>query len=301
MAQSSDMSLGSGGFAAGYTPITFAPLMSLTGPVMAQAPAAPTAEAPMAPAPIRYPTMADMPDNAYMTGGMPTYGGASIGNRSGAEIRGDLARIAEFFTSPLSTMASYAATGKMPSEHMQALTGSAGGNPFAGFLQGLQGLIGGGQQAAEVPLGPQMLSEKAQGGVASIGGIGGAAYNDAVSIALGGGASQEMADAAGRNAAGLVAQGMDPAAAVALASMTATGQVGPEMPGGMPAPGGQTQGLPGLSRNAFDLTAPVAPRAAQTFGIQTGGGYAPSDFGGYGGGVAGETGAPGESSFGLDR
>lgn len=151
MAQSSDMSLGSGGFAAGYTPITFAPLMSLTGPVMAQATAAPTAEAPMAPAPIRYPTMADMPDNAYMTGGMPTYGGPSIGNRSGADIRSDFARLGEFFMSPLSTMASYAATGKMPSEHMQALTGSAGGNPFAGFLQGLRGLFPG-FGPEEVPL-----------------------------------------------------------------------------------------------------------------------------------------------------
>jgi len=298
-----DMSLGGGaGFGAGYTPIQFAPLMSLTGPVMSQAtPAAPEAAAPMAPA-LRLPQMSDMPDNAYMTGEIPTYGGPSIGNRSGAEIRGDMGRIGEFFMSPLSTMASYAMTGKMPSEQMQGLLGGAGGNPFAGFLQGLQGFFGGGQQrAVEVPIGPQMLSEKAQGGVTSIGGIGGAAYNDAVSIALGGGATQEMADAAGRNAAGLVAQGMDPAAAVALASMTATGQVGPEMPGGMPAPGGQMQGLPGLSRNALDLTTPVAPQAAQTFGIQTGGGFAPSDFGGYGGGVAGETGAPGESSFGLDR
>lgn len=293
MAQSSDMSLGSGGFAAGYTPITFAPLMSLTGPVMAQAPAAPTAEAPMAPAPIRYPTMADLPDNAYMTGGIPQFTGEPIGKRSGADIRSDLGRIGEFFMSPLSTMASYAATGKMPSEHMQGLTGSAGGNPFAGILQGLQALFGGGQRAEEVPLGPTLLSLSPQ--VPSIGGIGGAAYNDAVSIALGGGATQEMADAAGRNAAGLVAQGMDPAAAIALASMTAMGQVGPEMPGGMPAPGGQVQGLPGLSRNAFDLTAPVAPQAAQTFGLGqpsqiqsseqiNGLGFGESSYGGFTGG-----------------
>jgi hypothetical protein len=135
----SDMSLGGGaGFGAGYTPIRFAPLVSLTGPVMAPAtPAAPEAAAPMAPA-LRLPQMSDMPDNAYMTGGMPQFTGAPIGERSGAEIRGDMGRIGEFFMSPLSTMASYAMTGKMPSEQMQGLLGGAGGNPFAGFLQGLR-------------------------------------------------------------------------------------------------------------------------------------------------------------------
>jgi hypothetical protein len=53
----SDMSLGGGaGFGAGYTPIRFAPLVSLTGPVMAPAtPAAPEAAAPM----LRLPMMAD--------------------------------------------------------------------------------------------------------------------------------------------------------------------------------------------------------------------------------------------------
>jgi hypothetical protein len=222
---------------------------------------------------------------------------------------------------PLGMMANYVLTGQSPamqfgignqrealglqqSDVMPQGLMPQGGNPFAGFLQGLQGFFGGGQQrAVEVPIGPQMLSEKAQGGVTSIGGIGGAAYNDAVSIALGGGATQEMADAAGRNAAGLVAQGMDPAAAAALASMTATGQVGPEMPGGMPAPGGQMQQsnmsqiLEALNQSILQGTSTM-----EQFGPQeTGGGFAPSDFGGYGGGVAGETGAPGESSFGLDR
>ena len=287
----SDMSLGGGaGFGAGYTPIRFAPLMSLTGPVMAPAaPAAPEVAAPMAPA-MRLPQMSDMPDNAYMTGemqqGTPGAGFVNpFSGMSGSQIARTGMDALSFFTNPLGFAAQYALTGQTPSQNFQGL--------FSGGLQGLLG--GGGQQAAEVPLGPQMLSEKAQGGVASIGGIGGAAYNDAVSIALGGGASQEMADAAGRNAAGLVAQGMDPAAAVALASMTATGQVGPEMPGGMPAPGGFAQGLPGLSRNAFDLTAPVAPQTAQTFGLgqpsqiesstQMGGlGGAESPFGGFTGG-----------------
>jgi len=291
------MSLGGSGFAAGYTPIRFAPLVSLTGPIQGPAtPAAPEAAAPMAPA-LRLPQMSDMPDNAYMTGemqqGTPGAGFVNpFSGMSGSQIARTGMDALSFFTNPLGFASQYVLTGQTPSQIFQGL-----------FSGGIQGLLGGGgqQRAVEVPIGPQMLSEKAQGGVTSIGGIGGAAYNDAVSIALGGGATQEMADAAGRNAAGLVAQGMDPAAAVALASMTATGQVGPEMPGGMPAPVGQMQGLPGLSPNAFDLTTPVAPQAAQTFGIQTGGGFAPSDFGGYGGGVAGETGAPGESSFGLDR
>ena len=123
-----------GGFAANYTPIRFAPLVSLTGPVMAPAtPAAPEVAAPMAPA-LRLPQMSDMPDNAYMTGGIPAYGGASIGNRSGAEIRGDLGRIGGFFMSPLATMASYAMTGKSPMELMS----QGAQSPFGGFLQGLQ-------------------------------------------------------------------------------------------------------------------------------------------------------------------
>jgi hypothetical protein len=177
----------------------------------------------MAPA-LRLPQMSDMPDNAYMTGemqqGTPGAGFVNpFSGMSGSQIARTGMDALSFFTNPLGFAAQYALTGQTPSQNFQGL--------LSGGLQGLLG--GGGQRAAEVPLGPQMLSEKAQGGVASIGGIGGAAYNDAVSIALGGGASQEMADAAGRNAAGLVAQGMDPAAAVALASMTATGQVGPQM------------------------------------------------------------------------
>ena len=131
----SDMSLGGGaGFGAGYTPIRFAPLVSLTGPVMAPAaPAAPEVAAPMAPA-LRLPQMSDMPDNAYMTGGMPQFAGAPIGERSGAEIRGDLGRIGGFFMSPLATMASYAMTGKSPMELMS----QGAQSPFGGFLQGLQ-------------------------------------------------------------------------------------------------------------------------------------------------------------------
>ena len=129
-----DMSLGGGaGFGAGYTPIRFAPLVSLTGPVMAPAtPAAPEVAAPM----IRPPAMADQAGSYEI----PTRTDAAfqnlqpIGNRSGAEIRGDLGRIGGFFMSPLATMASYAMTGKSPMELMS----QGAQSPFGGFLQGLQ-------------------------------------------------------------------------------------------------------------------------------------------------------------------
>jgi hypothetical protein len=308
----SDMSLGGGaGFGAGYTPIRFAPLVSLTGPVMAPAtPAAPEAAAPM----LRPPMMVDQ------SGGyeIPTRTDAAfenlqpIGTRIeqngiGPELR-DLGRGLSFMTSPLMSTGSLLATGKLPLDYVLGEMGGAGGNPFAGFLQGLQGLLGGGQQrAVEVPIGPQMLSEKAQGGVTSIGGIGGAAYNDAVSIASGFGLSNEVANAAGRTAAGLVAQGMDPQTAVTLAANYAAYADRSQMPDGMPAPGGQAQGLPGLSRNEFDLTTPVAPQAAQTFGLgqpgniesstQIGGmGGAESPFGGFTGGDWG----PGDTPGGYD-
>jgi hypothetical protein len=203
-----------------------------------------------------------------------------------------------FFTNPLGFAAQYALTGQTPSQNFQGL-----------FSGGLQGLLGGGgqQRAVEVPIGPQMLSEKPQGGVASIGGIGGAAYNDAVSIASGFGLSNEAANEAGRTAAGLVAQGMDPQTAVTLAANYAAYADRSQMPDGMPAPGGQMQGLPGLSRNALDLTTPVAPQAAQTFALgqqsqtesstQMGGlGEAESPFGGFTGGGWG----PGDTPGGYD-
>ena len=108
--------------------------MSLTGPVMAPAtPAAPEAAAPM----IRPPMMMADQGGGYEA---PQRTDAAfqnlqpIGNRSGAEIRGDLGRIGGFFMSPLATMASYAMTGKSP---MELMTQGAQ-SPFGGFLQGLQ-------------------------------------------------------------------------------------------------------------------------------------------------------------------
>ena len=46
---------------------------------------------------------------------------------------------------------------------------------------------------------------------------------------------------------------------------------------------------------------PVSTLGMDMFGPQAESSYSGSDFGGYGGGTAGETGAPGESSYGLDR
>jgi hypothetical protein len=303
----SDMSLGGGaGFGAGYTPIRFAPLVSLTGPVMAPAtPAAPEAAAPMAPA-LRLPQMSDMPDNAYMTGEIPQFTGKTIGERSGAEIRGDLGRIGEFFINPLSTMASYAMTGKMPSEQMQGLLGGAAqpsgqGTPAApsgGFLQGLQNFL----------FGPSVsLGGSSAGGLASQGpGMGSAVFSDALNAALASGASEEAAAQAGRTALGLFAQGMDPASAVALGSVTQISRNPFDMTSEQGIPS-TPAGMPGLSRNLFDMTAPVAPQAAQTFRLgqpgqiesstQIGGiGGADSPFSGFTGGNWG----PGETLGGYD-
>jgi hypothetical protein len=197
-----------------------------------------------------------------------------------------------FFASPLGFAAQYALTGQTPSQNFQGLLGGAAqpgapgqgtpAAPFGGFLQGLQNFLFRTQQES-VPLGSSRADLSSQGQ-----GMGFAAFNDAMNAAMSGGASAEMADAAGRAALGLVSQGMDPASAVALASMTALGQVGPEMPAGM---GG----------------APVAPQAAQTFALgqpgniesstQVGGiGGADSPFSGFTGGNWG----PGETLGGYD-
>jgi hypothetical protein len=286
-----------GGFAANYTPIRFAPLVSLTGPVMAPAtPAAPEAAAPMLRPPM--PMMADQgggyetpqrTDAAFQN--LQPIGTRIEQNGIGPELR-DLGRGLSFMTSPLMSTGSLLATGKLPLEYVLGEMGGAAqpgapvqgtpAAPFGGFLQGLQNFLFGSQQES-VPLGSSRADLSSQGQ-----GMGFAAFNDAMNAAMSGGASAEMADAAGRAAIGLVSQGMDPASAVALASMTALGQVGPEMPAGM---GG----------------APVAPQAAQTFALgqpgniesstQMGGmGGADSPFGGFTGGDWG----PGDTPGGYD-
>lgn len=287
-----DMSLGGGaGFGAGYTPIQFAPLVSLTGPVMAPtAPAAPEAAAPL----IRPPVMADQ-SGSYE---IPTRTDAAfqnlqpIGTRIeqngiGPELR-DLGRGLSFMASPLISTGSLLATGKLPLDYVLGDMGGAAqpgapaqgtaAAPFSGFLQSLRDLVFGPQQEA-VPLGPTPLSERAQGGVASIGGIGGAAYNDAFSIASGFGLSPGAAESAGRTAAGLVAQGLDPQTAVTLAANYAAYADRSQMPdgtGGMsPTPGAPAfTGIEAMPMDIFGNpyssvagTAPAAPQAAQTFAL----------------------------------
>jgi hypothetical protein len=151
----SDMSLGGGaGFGAGYTPIRFAPLVSLAGPLMAPAtPAAPEAVAPM----LRLPMMADQ-GGGYET---PQRTDAAfqnlqpIGDRletpegRAAELQ-NLGRGLSFLASPLLSTGSLLATGKLPLEYVLGEMGGAAqpgapgqgtpAAPFGGFLQGLQNL-----------------------------------------------------------------------------------------------------------------------------------------------------------------
>ena len=143
----SDMSLGGGaGFGAGYTPIRFAPLVSLTGPVMAPAaPDAPEAAAPL----IRSPMMVDQ-SGSYE---IPTRTDAAfqnlqpIGERlatpegRAAEMQ-NLGRAITALMSPMTTIPSLALTGKTPMELMAGAMGMGGGqaaqatpqNPFGGFF-----------------------------------------------------------------------------------------------------------------------------------------------------------------------
>jgi hypothetical protein len=150
----SDMSLGGGaGFGAGYTPIRFAPLVSLTGPVMAPAtPAAPEAAAPM----LRPPMMADQgggyetpqrTDDAFQN--LQPIGTRIQQGGIGPELR-DLGRGLSFMTSPLMSTGSLLATGKLPLDYVLGEMGGAAqpgasgqgtpAAPFGGLLQGLQNL-----------------------------------------------------------------------------------------------------------------------------------------------------------------
>lgn len=128
----SDMSLGGGaGFGANYTPIRFAPLFSLSGPVRTTPePPATEEQIPQTALPFRY----DM--NAGGQGGYDgpqrEYGAdfQSIGNRSRDEIMQDMKNIGMFFASPLSGLAG-------------AMAQNAGiPNPFSSFLSSLQNFFG---------------------------------------------------------------------------------------------------------------------------------------------------------------
>lgn len=215
----SDMSLGGGaGFGAGYTPIQFAPLVSLTGPVVSPAtPAAPEAAAPM----IRPPMMVDQ-SGSYEA--LPTYQGPPIGERlatpegRAAEFQ-NLSRAASALMSPFTTIPSLALTGRTPMELMAQAMGMGGAqsaqatpqNPFANVLEGLRSFLFGPQQESVSLAGGQMMSP----------GLATAAMNDAYSQALEMGMSPESAANAMSMTQSLMALGMDPYQAVSIASQHA--------------------------------------------------------------------------------
>ena len=217
-----DMSLGGGSFGAGYTPIRFAPLVSLTGPVMAPAtPAAPEAVAPL----IRPPMMADQGGGYEFPS---TYQGPPIGERLStpagreAELQ-NLGRAMTALISPMTTIPSLALTGKTPMELMARAMGMGGAAqagaqrqgtaaaPFGGFLQSLRDFLFRPQQESVSLAGGQMMSP----------GLATAAMNDAYSQALEMGMSPESAANAMSMTQSLMALGMDPYQAMSIASQHA--------------------------------------------------------------------------------
>ena len=304
-----DMSLGGGaGFAANYTPIRFAPLVSLTGPVMAPAtPAAPEASAPM----IRPPMMADQ-SGGYETPQRTDEAfqnlqpiGVRLATPEGraAELR-DLGRGLSFMTSPLMSTASLLATGKMPLDYVLGDMGGAaqpGGQatpaaPFGGFLQRLQ------DSFARNVFGPEEVS--LAGGPSGVDPQAGySAAESAIGIASNFGLSPESIASAGRTAAGLVAQGMDPTAAAALAANYAAYADRSQMPSsmreGLPTSGasGMLGGTPAGNQLLSDIYGAMqfAPGSTETGP----GGTSLSQEGSYEGSYGGGWG-PGDTPGGYD-
>jgi hypothetical protein len=298
------MSLGNSGFAAGYTPIRFAPLVSLTGPITAPAPPA-APEAPMARPPML--PIDQGGGGGYEGEGLPYYGGPLAGERSRGALQADLANAAGFFMNPLGMMANYVLTGQTPA--MQFGIGNQreafGLGPSDAMPQGLMpqggmsGMFGGlrdflfGPQRESVALGDMRAPAGAPNPEMNV-----AVFNDAYELAMSRGADDLAATNAASSAASLVAQGVDPITAVTIASQYAVGAAGPQL---SERPGLSTnayalpsapQGMPGLSSNAFDLTAPAAAAPAQTFGLGQGGQIASTPLSG------GESmGSYGEGSF----
>ena len=285
--QFSDMALGGeSGFASQYTPIQFAPLVSLTGPI--QGPATPTATAPTEPTaqPLRLPMMggmAEMPDNAYMTGeartGIPGAGFSNpFAGKSGSEIGKIALDALAFASNPISFAAGYMATGKTPSESMAGFLG--GGAQGQGMFGGLRDFLFGQQQPSE-PLGEMRapLSADREG-------MGGAVFGDAEAIARSMGLGDERAAEIGRTAMGLLSQGLDPVSAVTLATNYGAYATRPDAETAM-------QGTPTPNLNALNQAIMQGTSTMEQFGPQqTAGGYAPSDFGG-----AGANAPEGSSSF----
>jgi hypothetical protein len=307
--QLNDMSLGGSGFAAGYTPIRFAPLVSLTGPIQG---ATPTAAAPSAPqAPMIRPPMVDQGGGYEGMG--PAFTGDAIGEASRmgspAGRRAELANLANaagFLASPFGAMTAYALTGQSPAQFFnvgdwRTAQGVPQGAEPQGIVPpgGVSRLFGGvrdflfGPPQQSVSLGDM----RAPAGAPNFG-MNVAVFNDAYELAMSRGADDLAATNAASSAASLVAQGVDPITAVTIASQYAVGAAGPQLserPGlstnAYALPSGP-QGMPGLSSNAFDLTAPIAAAPAQTFGIGGGGQIASTPLSG------GESmGSYGEGSF----
>jgi hypothetical protein len=295
--QLNDMSLGGSGFAAGYTPIRFAPLVSLTGPITAPAPPA-APEAPMA-----RPPMLPMNQIGGYEGMGPAFTGDAIGEASRmgspAGRRAEMANLANaagFLASP-AMMAAYALTGQSPAQ----MFGVGNQREALGLQQsdvmpqgivppgGVSRLFGGlrdylfGPQQQSVPLGPRAPAVDSRAGITS--------FQDAYNLGLQYGLGEEASNAAGSAAASLVARGVDPITAVTLAmqnaSMAATQMDMAGSPFGQPAmQGAAPQGMPGFGQLTPDFLTeygtPIAPAPAETFGIGGGGQVGSYDFGGSG-------------------
>lgn len=224
--QLNDMSLGGSGFAAGYTPIRFAPLVSLTGPIQGATP--PTAAAPAAPM-IRPPILPQDQGGGYEGMG-PAFTGEPIGTRMStpagrqAELA-NLANAAGFFMNPLGMMANYVLTGQSPAQMFGVGDfRAAQGAPQQGLMPegGLSGIFGGvrnflfGPPQESVFLGNMRAPLSASGE-----GMGGAIRGDAESAARSLGLDDVGVANVGNEAMGLFAQGLDPASAVAMALYSA--------------------------------------------------------------------------------
>jgi hypothetical protein len=240
--QLNDMSLGNSGFAAGYTPIRFAPLVSLTGPIQGATPPTPGAAAPQAPM-IRPPILPQDQGGGYEVMGR-AYEGKPIGDvsRMGspagrqAELA-NLANAAGFFMNPLGMMANYVLTGQSPAQmfgvgDFQAAQGA----PQRGLMPegGLSGIFGGVRDFLFGPPQESVSLAEAQGGPSQQ--TLGMAAQSATNIANMYGLSPEQAAQVGQTAAGLVAQGMNITEAITLATSAYSAR--PDMAGspfGQPA------------------------------------------------------------------
>lgn len=296
--QLNDMSLGGSGFAAGYTPIRFAPLVSLTGPITAPAPPA-APEAPMA-----RPPMLPMNQIGGYEGMGPAFTGEPIGTRMStpagrqAELA-NLANAAGFLSNPFTTMAAYAMTGQSPAQ----MFGVGNQREALGLQQSdimPQGIVPTGgvsrlfDGVRNFLFGPQQESvslAEAQGGPSAQ--TLGMAAESATNIANMYGLSPEQAAQVGQTAAGLVAQGMNITEAITLATNYGAYGARPDVGSGMQV--AAPQGLPNFGQLTPDFLTeygtPIAPAPAETFGIGgggqmessydfTGGGWSPGDVAG---------------------